>query len=593
MARKIEILSEEVINKIAAGEVVERPSSIVKELIENSLDARAKHITVEIRRGGKRLIQVIDDGSGMSREDAELALQRHATSKIKKLEDLQSITTLGFRGEALPSIAAVARLTLVTRSEESPVGYQVRVKGSSIEVLEAGCPPGTTVTVEDLFFNVPARLKFLKADATESSQITRAVQNFALSHPEVSLELKEEGRAIIKSLPGGQTLLERIASLYGSKIVEDLVPLRFENNFLKISGFVTKPDISYTKREHQFIFVNRRAITSRLISHAIWEGYKDFLPPSRHAGVFLSVEIEPVLVDVNVHPTKKEVRFVNEPAIHTVVMQTIKQSLYEEVAMFEAKEKTTYPTGSTFQKSRIEEAMRDYLLKSKKWQESISPEELFKPEKFRIPEREERIEVEGEEIFPLGQIDNLYIVARTPDGIVILDQHAAWERILYEQLENDYKDGKIDSQLLLFPIQVELPPHNVDILMKNIDNFSKLGFEVEHFGRYSFLVKATPVIMGKEAEKQFIIDLIDEISDEIGRKESKAIALEISSDIFKIMACRGAIMAGESLGNEEMAQVISRLNRCKSPHICPHGRPTMIKLTREELDRRFKRGPAC
>jgi len=589
MAGKIEILSEEVINKIAAGEVVERPSSIVKELIENSLDAGATHITIEIKRGGKKFIQVIDDGSGMSKEDAELALQRHATSKIRKLEDLQSIRTLGFRGEALPSIAAVANLTLLTRYEESPVGCQVKVKGNSFEVLEAGCSPGTTVTVEDLFFNVPARLKFLKTDSTESSQITRVVQNFALSHPEVSFELKEDGRHIIKSLPKGQTLLERIASLYGSKIVGSLVPLQFENKFLKISGFITKPDISYTNRQHQFLFVNQRSISSRLIGHAVWEGYKDFLQPSRHAGVFLSMEIEPVLVDVNVHPTKKEVRFINEPTAHTIVMQTIKQSLHKEVTMVEAKDKTTYPEGSPFQKRRIEEAMRDYLLKNQKWRESISSEELFKPKKFHIPEPEKRIEIEKEEMVALGQIDNLYIVARSTDGILILDQHAAWERILYEQLENDYKDQKIESQRLLFPIQLELPPHNVQVLIDNIELFSRLGFEVEQFGRYSFLIKATPHILGKEIEKQFIIDLIDEISDEVKRKENKRMALEISSDIFKIMACRAAIMAGQSLSDEEMDEVLKRLNRCESPHICPHGRPTMIKLTREELDRRFKR----
>ncbi|MCJ7645481.1 DNA mismatch repair endonuclease MutL [bacterium] len=589
MAGKIEILSEEVINKIAAGEVVERPASIVKELIENSLDAGATHITIEIKGGGKKLILVIDDCSGMSREDAELALQRHATSKIRKLEDLQSITTLGFRGEALPSIAAVANLTLLTAYEESPVGCQVKVKGNSIEVLEAGCPPGTTVTVEDLFFNVPARLKFLKTDSTESGQITRVVQNFALSHPVVSFELKEDGRHIIKSLPGGQTLLERIASLYGSKIVEDLIPLQFDQKFLKISGFITKPEISYTNRQHQFLFVNKRAISSRLIGHAIWEGYKDFLPPSRHAALFLSMEIEPVLVDVNVHPTKKEVRFVNEPTVHTIVMQTIKQNLHKEVTMVGAKEKTIYPEGSPFQKRRIEEAIKDYLLKSKKWQESISPEELFKPKKFHIPELEKRIDMEKGEMFPLGQIDNLYIVARSTDGIVILDQHAAWERILYEQLENDYKDQKIESQLLLFPIQIELPPHNVQVLIDNIELFSKLGFEVEQFGRYSFLIKSTPHILGKEIQKQFIIDLIDEISDEVKKTENKKMVLEISSDIFKIMACRGAIMAGQSLSDEEMGEVVRRLNRCDSPHICPHGRPTMIKLTREELDRKFKR----
>jgi len=589
MAGKIEILSEEIINKIAAGEVVERPASIVKELIENSLDAQATHITIEIKRGGKKLVRVIDDGSGMSREDAQLALQRHATSKIRKLEDLQSITSLGFRGEALPSIAAVANLTLLTRYEENPVGCQVKVKDNSLEVLEAGCSPGTTVAVEDLFFNVPARLKFLKTDATESGQITRVVQNFALSHPAVSFELKEDGRYIIKSLPKGQTSLERIASLYGSKIVEDLIPLQFENKLLKISGFITKPESSYTNRQHQFLFVNHRAISSRLIGHAIWEGYKDFLPPSRHASVFLSIKIEPVLVDVNVHPTKKEVRFINEPTIHTIVMQTIKQALHKEVTMVGAKKEITYPEGSPFQKRRIEEAMRNYLLKSQKWQESISPEELFKPKKLHIPEPEKRVEIEKEEIVPLGQMDNLYIIARSTDGIVILDQHAAWERILYEQLENDYRDGKIESQLLLFPIQLELPPHNVQVLIDNIELFSKLGFEVEQFGRYSFLVKATPFILGKEIEKQFMIDLIDEISDEMKRKESKTMALQISSNIFKIMACRGAIMAGQSLSDEEMGEVLERLNKCESPHICPHGRPTMIKLTREELDRRFKR----
>jgi len=589
MAGKIEILSEEVINKIAAGEVVERPASIVKELVENSLDAEAKHITIEIGRGGKKLIRVIDDGSGMSREEAELALQRHATSKIKELEDLQSIRTLGFRGEALPSIAAVANLTLLTRDEQSPVGCQVKVKGNSFELLEAGCPPGTAVTVEDLFFNVPARLKFLKADSTESNQITRAVQNFALSHPKVSFELKEDGRHIIKNLPREQTLLERIASLYGTKIVKDLVPLQFENKFLRISGFITKPELSYTNRQHQFLFVNKRAISSRLIGHAIWEGYKDFMPPSRHAGVFLSIEIGPSLVDVNVHPTKKEVRFINEPTIHTIVMQTIKQNLHKEVTMVEIEEKTAYPEGSSFRKRRIEEAMRDYLLKSQKWQESISPEELFQPKKFHIPEPEKRIEVEKEAMVALGQLDNLYIVARSADGIVILDQHAAWERILYEQLESDYKDQKIESQRLLFPIQIELPPHNVQVLIANTDLFSKLGFEVEQFGRSSFLVKATPHILGKEIKKQFILDLIDEISDEVKRKESKKMAVEISSDIFKIMACRAAIMAGQSLSDREMDEVLRRLNRCESPHICPHGRPTMIKLTREELDRRFKR----
>ncbi len=588
----IKLLSDDVINKISAGEVIERPASVVKELLENSLDAGASHISVEIKKGGTKHIRVSDNGIGIEEEDVLTAMQRHATSKITCLEDLSKINSLGFRGEALPSIASVSKFGMITRPKNRNTGFAVKMSGDrNPELQKTGCAAGTTMIIEDLFFNTPARLKFLKSNATETLHITNLVQQIALSCPEINIELKEDGRKILGPLPKNQTPLQRIASLFGSRVADNLVPVHSENNFIKLSGFITKPALNYPNNKYQFFFINKRSIRSRLLGHAVMKGYGSLLANKRYAGVFLFIEIKPEFIDVNIHPTKREIRFTNENAMHTFVVETLQKFLRQQEVIPEIQASPAYEKPDIARDGRIKEAISDYITRNKSSYRSPARRDLLKQEKFDYrKEKEEFEKTLTDTMQPLAQINNTYIIAQGSDGMFIIDQHAAWERINYEIFKSLYGGNNISSQSLLIPMNLELPSGNAIILKDNIQFFSKMGFEISEFGENSYIINAIPAMFGDRIDyKQLLSDMLDLISESKGQVGSSSGIDELTDGIFKIMACRASVKAGDNLSREEMEELIKGLNKCSIPYSCPHGRPTMIKMSTDELEKRFKR----
>jgi len=594
MASKIHILTEDVVNKIAAGEVVERPASTVKELVENSIDARSSSISVRVLRGGKKMIEVSDDGEGMTRDDAILGLKRHATSKISDIEDISKISTLGFRGEALSSIASVSRLNLITRTDNDKAGSKIRISGGrQEEVLEVGCPRGTTVRADDLFFNLPARRKFLKTDFTETSHIIKIIQRLALATPRVSFHLKEDGKDIVGPLPKNQPLKQRIASLFGTNIADGLLEIDFENRLLSINGFITKPEVNFSNKNYQFFFMNNRPIESPLIRRAIMEGYKTLLMNNRHPGVFLFVECLPELVDINVHPAKREVRFSNERGLYTILEQVIRSALRDERVIPEVKDKGTISYSVSRKNYTDARKIREAM-------EKAYPEiDLFKKEEFKAhrrpvlePMQELDTATERAESasgpFSFFQVSNQYVLREYEDGIIIYDQHACSERVNYERLKDAYRRAKVESQSLLFPLTVDFPIDRAEALKKNLKLLERLGFVIEEFGKATFVIKQYPVITGREIETDLLRAIVEDITD--GMKPLSRISYEeLAETIIKTIACRTAIKFGDSLQIEEMKTLIRNLSDCDTPYTCPHGRPTMIKISKKELDKRFKR----
>ncbi len=567
MARKIRILPEEVASKIAAGEVIERPASVVKELVENSLDANSHRIRVEVKGGGRELIRVIDDGCGMNREDAALALKRYSTSKIAKLGDLETICSFGFRGEALPSIAAVSQLELLTCTPDQSAGTRVRVEGGKIkEVREAGCPTGTIVTAQNLFFNIPARRKFLKTVTTEMSHISELVVRLALIQTDTVFQLIHNSQEVW-TLPAKKSLRERIAILYGEEIAEDLIPLNFESHLLQLKGFLTKPTQSRSRPAQQLFYVNHRPVRSRLISHALSEGYRTLLPTGRFPVAFLLIDISPSSVDINVHPTKREVKFREEGKLHDLVAQAVKSALGKASLIPEIKAEST--------EVRIKEPVSKYLTKEEKPSQLFDKSALSQvtPAKPQLPFPT-----------PLTQFHNTYIISQEEGELIIFDQHAAHERILYERLREDLAQSKVQSQSLLFPISLQLPPGETATLSQNLTALTQLGFQIEEFGRQSFLLRALPSLLDRGDPRQLLLNIIDDLGT--GKKMED---IEKKEKLITIMACQGAIKAGDKLEPEEMTRLLRELSETSRPYTCPHGRPTMIKLTLKELEKKFRR----
>ncbi len=590
----IKILDENTANKIAAGEVIERPASVVKELLENSLDAKSKRITVEIKDGGKRLIKVIDDGEGMFPDDCTLAFERHATSKIESIDDLEHVTSMGFRGEALPSIASVSRVTLVSRQKGGLSGTQVTVEGGKIGgAKEAGCPEGTAIAVKDLFYNTPARLKFLKNPSTELTNVTKTITRFALIYPEISFRLLNDGKELI-NLPEAPPL-ERIAGIYGREVAKDMIPLDYKDDFITIGGFISKPSLTRATRASQSIFVNRRHIKNKLLTRAIQDGYHTLLQKNRFPVVVLSIEIDPKFIDVNVHPTKIEVKFKREWKVHDTIMAVVNRTLLKsrltpeirEIAGEKAGERAVEKTGMgtttagtkpshTTQQAIIKDPTAAYgpEAHAPQMEEDLVPGGVEKPEKEKI-----------KQFTPLCQIHNTYIIAQHPGGFAIIDQHAAHERVLFEEQMKRFEKDKILSQDLISPAVIDTKPEEAVVLNENLDLFKRFGFVIEPFGGGSFIVKSLPVIMGKIEDKKGITDVLDELVSfsRIKTLDSK------KEEIITMTACRSAIKAGEVLLPDTMQKLLDRLLKLENPNTCPHGRPVIITMDLEELEKRFKR----
>ena len=588
---KIHQLPPDLANQIAAGEVVERPASVIKELVENSIDAGARRLSISVELGGKRLIQVEDDGEGMSPEDARLAIERHATSKIRRADDLERIATLGFRGEALPSIASVSHFALRSRARGAAAGTDVRVNGGAVaSVTEVGMPEGTSVHVSDLFYNLPARRKFLKSDAAESAQVSRVVTQLALGYPEIGFTLTSSGRKVLQC-PPVSTLRDRLYQLYGER--SDLIDVRRDSGAVKIVGFVAALAEQGPTRGPQNVYVNRRVVKDRTIAHAIIDAYSVASIKERSPEVHLFIDMPHDAVDVNVHPTKAEVRFRDQSYIHELIRRTLGDVLgrgpapelqLEAPAGFERVASTlplphSYP--STFP-SRWTDPLRPPFAPIR--DSGLAPtagSEL-------APSRDSALAPTGEAIRPmtaLGQFRDTFIIAIDDEGIAIIDQHVAHERVLFERIIERLTCGALESQRLLVPMLVDLPPAARQALTLHAADLERLGFELEEFGGEAIRVTACPALLEREACAAALRSLSQDLE---GLDRGSGVDAAIKR-IAATTACHAAVKANYPLTHEKMAHILEELRRIAYSTICPHGRPVMLRITRREVEKNFQR----
>ncbi len=641
---QIAVLPQTLINQIAAGEVIVRPASAVKELVENSLDAGARRIAVLVSNSA-RDITIIDDGSGMDRDDAELALQRHATSKIRTVEDLSRIHTRGFRGEAVPSIASVARVEILTRPHDALAGTRVRIEGGRIEeIASAGCPPGTRFEVRDLFYNTPARLKFLKSPRSELNSIIQIVTLQALSRPEVGWRVEVDSRTLF-DIPPDQSLLDRARELWGPQVGDSLFPIAGKRHAIRLEGVLGRPELGRRDRRHQAFFVNRRPIVSRLLSASLLEAYRGLLMVGRQPTAALFIEIDPEQVDVNVHPTKEEVRFRDEHAVAGSMYRLLVEGLRSAqlIPGFSASAPGDHAPRTGATSLTVPQDSPELPLFFTSPDALARPGALRKPTDFvgYAPARGEQTDwfgpvstlgpsqdsmrggeqhmaadasaypspfqqssaslsaAEREESRllaaplwdqfgdpePLGQIASTYIIARFGDAMLLIDQHAAHEKILYLQILSR-REAPVRQPLLL-PLTIEVAPGDMPAMQDLLPLLNELGLEIEEFGGRDFIVRAIPAHLDGLDIEGLVADLLS-AEDTPGRGRRAPIE-ERRHRVAARMACRAAIKAGRALSIEEMKALIADLRRNRDAITCPHGRPTMILITRIELERRFGR----
>lgn len=661
---RIRLLPDHVANQIAAGEVVERPASVVKELVENALDAKATRITVEIQAGGRSLMRITDDGTGMSRDDALLSLERHATSKIQRAEDLGSIATMGFRGEALPSIASVSRFMLTTREREadSPEGTQILINGGKIaEVKAAGCATGTIVEVRQLFFNLPARRKFLRTEETESAHTQHYLTLAALAHPEVAFTFIKDGRVVhqlpavkagevatgklealkerLRALLGGETRLLAVDAAGDLTVVNEASgesggeasqsDAAISRSSMRVWGFIGAPGVARSTREDQHVFVNRRPVENRGLNHALTEGYHTSLMKGRYPLCCLFVEIDPALVDVNIHPAKREVKFHREFEVRRVVMNAVRQTLLA----FHAQSATTAPRIASTAPPKpatvpraTEPALPRFELNRSlvnapvpQQMEQGPPEMGFKREATPSqPGSQQDKPVEGSRPpsvaastqqstrdaqaaagpvsapvpllqIPLrlvGVVGKLYVVLESDRGLVLLDQHAAHERILFEQmLERVEQGGQAPSQRLLLPETLELSIRDATFLRQQMEILTRLGVSLSEFGDRTFLLDALPPFVKVNDARKFALELVDELKA-AGEDVNSA---RLGEHVVAKTVCRHAVKANDPLAGKELEKLVEDLRGCAMPYTCPHGRPTLIEMSWRELERKFGR----
>lgn len=641
---KINVLPKEVYSLIAAGEVVERPMSIVKEMIENSIDAGAKHITVEIKNGGTTYIRITDDGCGIAGEDVKKVFISHATSKISTGSDLDSIATLGFRGEAMASIAAVAKVELLTKAENEETGVRYEIAGGEeLDFSDAGCPQGTTVVVRDIFFNVPARMKFLKKDVTEGNSVQGIVERIAISNPDISFRFIREGRQAMITAGNGD-LKSTIYSVYGSELSETLVPVEYFYSGMRLTGYVSRPHQSRKSRAMQFFFINGRLVDSRLAKAALEQAYKNLIMVGRFPACVLNIEMDTKLVDVNVHPAKIEVRFVNEKPIFDLIYYGVKTAVEQQDTVKEGKLsdnsissvygnqiKTNSSKIDFFKKEEKPNQLKFSSAPPKTWslaspkaqlrretseeeniKKDIKEESVFdkpieakekaeiKTEQIEIPvqnnafsentqpvteEIDSSVIVDEKDDAPVfrvvGEAFRTYIIVEIENDLYYIDKHAAHERMNFEKLK---AESNISSQLLLMPVAVKLSAEEYSVITDNIPLLSKCGFEVEDFGNLSVIVRETPSML----DGSDIKDLILEIAEKLLRHKT-----DIEPDkmdwIFHSTACRSAVKGGDYTSEKERELFVEKLLSMPDIRYCPHGRPVMIKISRYELEKQFGR----
>jgi DNA mismatch repair protein MutL len=553
----IKVLATEVVSKIAAGEVVERPASVVKELIENSLDAGATEIAVEAQGGGVELIKVSDNGAGIPASEVELAFHRYATSKIGSLDDLEKISSLGFRGEALPSIAAVAEVEISTQTSSDPMGsYMYLRKGEVVRRESRARPQGTTVTVRRLFRYFPARLKFLKSANTENSHIAHLVSQYALAFPEVKFSLVLDKRQSLHTTGNGD-LREVVSEIYGSELAQRMLKVEQNDTLTKVSGLISPPSLARSNRNYLSFFVNRRWVHSPLLTRATEEAYRGLLMDGQHPIAIINVSLPAQELDVNIHPAKAQIKFCHEQAVFSGVQKAIEEALART------------PIASS--------KAVPFSVSSGQWQ---SPRMIMDNEPAFVVAQLPTLELPVLRV--LGQLANTYIIAEGPDGLYLIDQHAAHERILYDRILAQWAQKEVEVQGLLQPITIEFSPREEETLKASKEFLAEFGFAIEPFGNRSYLIRTIPALMAKAN----IIEIIGVLLDNLASKENPNPGEE---KIAQSLACHGAVRAGQQLDNEEMRGLIKQLEQTKQPRACPHGRPTMIHLSAHQLEKEFGR----
>ncbi len=575
---KIRVMDETLANKIAAGEVVEKCSSVVKELCENSIDAGAKNILIQLEEGGKKKIEVSDDGSGMSEEDAILAFQRHATSKIYKDDDLFFIDTLGFRGEALPSIASVSRCELKT--SDGVVGTHVVIEGGKKVLVEkSDARKGTSLKITNLFYNTPARLKYLRSEQAELASCVSFVERLALSHPEIAFTLHHDNRLVVKT-SGSNDLLKTIHEIYGLQVSSKMIEIKASNDDFDLYGYVCKPEILKSNRNHMIVMVNDRIVKNFDINKAINDAYYTYKPDIKFPIVVLKINTDPTLIDVNIHPTKQDIKLSKMDVLYELIVKTIKDALYNALLVPDALLRT--PEIQNSPKEVIENIVKEQ-------EEAYIPTTV--QTEFNLKEEpKEEIIVENPEmkelvLYPVGLAHGTYIIAENESGVYIIDQHAAQERVNYERNMAALKSKEVHTTNLLFPITIELSGSEFLKVKVEEEHLKELGFDIEEFGVNTFVIKAHPTWLREGYEEESIRRIIDLIVGGI----SKLDPVKFNESIAITLACKMSIKANMHISHEAQEELLKELCACDNPYNCPHGRPTIIKFSNYDLERMFKR----
>lgn len=647
---RIIVLDENTSNKIAAGEVVEKPASVVKELVENSIDAGATSISINIKNGGISYIKVTDNGSGMDEDDVEIAFERHATSKIKRAEDLDSIVTMGFRGEALASIAAVSSVELQTKTISSKYGMYVHISGGVLkDVRQTGCPVGTTFIIKDLFYNTPARYKFLKKDSTEAGYISDSITRIALGNPGISFKLTS-GKTELLHTPGNNDLKSAIFSIYGREVVRELMQVDYQDEKVKITGFVGKPESARSSRNYQSLFINNRYVKSKLVSYAVEQAYSSILMKNKFPFYVLSININPLLVDANVHPAKIEVRFADESHLSRAVYMAVSKalssgSLFNPVTV-PAKDRELFKFTShepkdeyvqqqikyqenSYLKEKVDEVQiytkslqpfartdvnkeiqpkpynSDYIINDNFKQDDLNLSSAsmvqLKQEKHEL--NDEQVENEKQEIEEkpseaekaggfealtdmkyIGQAFTTYIILQNGNELVLVDQHAAHERVLYEKLKSKFESQENTSQLLLEPVVIQLQAFELNMVKAKEELLKKIGFIFEDFGNNSIIIRGVPYLVEGFSPKELFLELTDKMNESV-----KPISTHLADEIIHTIACKAAIKANKKMDDKEVQQLLAELSITGRKYTCPHGRPTVIRVTKYEIEKMFKR----
>jgi DNA mismatch repair protein MutL len=563
----IRILAENVACQIAAGEVVERPASVVRELLDNSIDAGAGRIVIAVEEGGKRRIKVSDDGSGMSKDDLLLCVERHATSKIRSVSDLFAVKTLGFRGEAMPSIASVSRMEITSRPEKELSGHTFKLAGGKfISIDETGSPAGTSVVVRDLFYNLPARRKFLRSPRTEMEHIIDTVSRWALPFSGIEFRLDSQGKMVVHFPATGDQVV-RLSSLFGRKAAASLLEAGEKGEGLEISAYIAPWEFSRSRADRLLVYVNRRNIRDRFITRAVLEGYGRRLMKGQYPQAVIFIDIDPLQVDVNVHPTKQEIKFREGRLVFRKIVSAIEKTLSRE---FQAFVETEFSNRDSFTPLFTREPAQTAFIAAPHFSEQTA---------------EPAVGTEKKEPLIIGNLGNTYILCQAREGLLMVDQHAAHERVVYENLKRSFRQGTVQTQVLLVPLKLEFPLKEAKILAEKGELLTRFGIALDHFGGSTFLLREVPASVSHVKWEEFLSEVIPELQKGVLEEQTAV------DEMFMLMACHSAIRAGHSLTHEEMSHLLKQLLEMDLPSNCPHGRPIFRYLTYHEIERMFKRIP--